>query len=81
MFGLELMDLLALAVCFIVVFNVSDHLVLNALALAAIYGGMRHFKKDKPQGYLISLLRFLIRGGRSTVSLEDLARPYPRKKA
>ena len=81
MFGLELMDLLALAVCFIVIFNLSDHFVLNALVLAGIYGGIRYFKKDKPPGYLVSLLRFLFRGGRGTVSLEDLSRSYPKEKA
>ena len=79
-FGLELMDLLALAVCFIVVFNLSDHLVLNALALAAVYGGLRHFKRGRAAGYLAHLIRFLLSPSARGVSLNDDVIPYPTRR-
>ena len=69
-FGLELMDLLVLAVLFLIVFNASDRLILNLLLLFGSYLALRYFKKGKPSGYTLHLARFIASDAKGHVLLE-----------
>ncbi len=77
LFGLELADVTVLLILFLVVFNVSDHIILNLGILILLAGGLRYAKKDKPQGYLVDLAAFVLSPRHRHVSLSDSLRTFP----
>lgn len=79
LFGLELADVAIVAILFVIVFNVSDHIVINLVVLILLAGFLRYAKKGRPQGYLVDLAAFVLSSSRRHVSLSDTLRPYPVK--
>ena len=77
LFGLELADVLVVLILFLVVFNVSDRIIVNLVVLILFAGGLRWAKKDKPQGYLVDLAAFLLSPRHRHVSLADPLKTYP----
>ena len=75
--GLELIDIGVLTICFLVVFNVSDHLFINVAILFGFGFVLRYFKKDKPAGFAMDLILFLISAPCRHVSLKDRLPIYP----
>jgi hypothetical protein len=78
-FGLELIDLLVLAILFVVIFNASDHLIVNLLVMISAYCGLRLFKQDKPAGYTLHLARFLLSEQDGHVQLEYKGNRHERR--
>jgi len=68
--GLGLFDLMVLLLLFLIIFNVSDHLILNTVALIFCYGLVRFSSKGKPEGYLLHLLKFMLSPTERHVALE-----------
>lgn len=77
LFGLELADVAVVMILFLVVFNVSDHIVINLGVLILFSGGLRYVKKDKPQGYLADFMAFVLSPRHRHVSLTDSLENYP----
>ncbi len=59
LFGLEVVDFLCLAVVYAVIFLLSSNLITNVVILLLVYLGIRFYKKGKPPGYTLQLLRFI----------------------
>ena len=69
-FGLEITDFFILGILFLVIFNVSNHILINAALMGSAMGVMRYFKKDKPSGYFLHLVQFIRRPKQWGVHLE-----------
>lgn len=60
-FGLEFIDLLFLAVIYLIVFVISSNLLINFPVILSAYWFFRIYKKGKPPHWPSSVIRFLIR--------------------
>ena len=58
-FGLEIADLLILAMAYAVTFMVSASLLVNVPLLIAVYLALRIYKHGKPAGYTATMIRFI----------------------
>jgi len=58
-FGLEIADLLILAVAYAVTFMVSTSLLVNIPLLIGVYLALRMYKRRKPPKYTAMMLRFI----------------------
>jgi hypothetical protein len=76
-FGLELADVVVVLVLFLVMFNLSDRIVINLVVLIGFAGGLRWAKKDKPRGYLVDLSAFVLSPRHRHVNLADSLKAYP----
>ncbi len=68
--GLELLDILLLALLYLLVFICSKHLLLNLLVLISAYVFLRTYKKGKPPHFTASILRFFLARPRYVQALE-----------
>ncbi|HOW59119.1 MAG TPA: hypothetical protein PLO78_05270 [Candidatus Omnitrophota bacterium] len=59
-FGLEFFDLLVLLVIYMVIFVLSNNLILNLAIVTASYLGLRFYKRGKAPHWSGSVLRFLM---------------------
>lgn len=76
-FGLELADVTVVQVLFLVMFNLSDSIVINLAVLIGFAGSLRWAKKNKPRGYLVDLAMFILSPRHRHVSLADSLKAYP----
>ncbi len=60
-FGLEFLDLLVLLLIYLVVFVLSNNLVLNLVLVFGAYLVLRLYKKGKSPHWAGSVIRFLLR--------------------
>lgn len=77
--GLELPDLLGLVIIFLVLFNISDAVALNIVLLTFAYAAIRWFKKGKPPGFAIHLVKFVCKSEKFSVHLRDSLPVFPDK--
>jgi hypothetical protein len=71
-FGLELADGVALLLVFFLVFSFNrEGLFGNALVLLLAYFGIRALKRNKPDGYVLDLTRYVLASRFKAVSAYD----------
>lgn len=77
--GLEIIDVLIVAIVFAGAFVLSEHIVVNIAIVATVYTTLRFFKKDRPQGYTMQFFRFIASRPVSGVSLRDTLIRYQKQ--
>jgi hypothetical protein len=61
LFGLEMADGAVLLLAFFLIFMINRNgLFTNGIALALVYFGLRGLKRGKPEGYLLTLTRYVL---------------------
>jgi hypothetical protein len=78
--GLELLDVGILVAVFIVVFDVSDHIILNGVLMVVVFGAFRWMKRGRPPRYVTQLILFLLSPLSRQVSLNDRLKRYPARE-
>jgi len=69
--GLEPVDLLVLAVVYLVLFLISKNFIVNFALLLASYSFLASYKKKKAPHYTRSFVRFLLLPSRYTQAWEE----------
>lgn len=75
--GLELMDMAVLAVVFLILFNLIDHPLVDVVLLVSVYGVLRNIKRNKPSGYLLHVVKYILNPVEQGVGLNDSLPGYP----